>query len=153
MAEGKRFSLDDIIAQEVAKKLSTVATSSGGGVESFGIKDIKDITSLLQELGKLAPKERQQQHQVQYPRGTPAGEPSTINKEQQYVGLPPPPPAPAPQRMAFDVPKLLDNFIEYIPMVITMYGDIPLSQVRELLVKERTMIILAVEKLIEDSQK
>lgn len=149
--EGKRFTLDDIIAEQVKKQVANLATGSsgGGGVENFGIKDISDITKLLSELNKLGSLRATQGVGVQ--KGVPDGESKVINAEVVYPEpqrLPPPP----PQKIRFDIPKLVDNVITYMPLIIMKYGDLKLSEVKEILIKDKADIVKVIEGFVESAQ-
>jgi hypothetical protein len=160
MVVAKRYSLEDIIAEEVAKQTRASAPAAGGGdlFSNFGIKDIGDITKLLKEINALT-QVMQGNRQEDRPRIMKADvvrEGSSVNKERGEVGASVPLLQPATEAqenaktaISLDVPRLVDNFIQYIPMVIATYGDLKLSEVVPVLEENKEQIISALEGLMK----
>ncbi len=140
---GRRFSLDDIIADEVRKQIATkaVGAPSGGGfgLESLGIKNISDITNLIKEINAIA-------QTFQGNKGSGVSKPirymdgSGLNISKDGGSPPGTESLPAPQ---IDISRLVDNFINYMPLFIQTYGDLRLSEVEPLLKEHRDEIITA----------
>lgn len=149
MAEGgRRFSLDDIIAEEVKKAVSKNAVpsgpSGGWGLDSLGIKSLGDITSLLKEINALAQTfSGNRDSGVSKPVRYMDGSGLKISKDD---GSPPGTESlPPPQ---IDISRLVDNFINYMPLFIQTYGDIRLSEVEPLLKEHRDDIIVALQAVL-----
>lgn len=143
MAESpRRLSLDDIIADEVAKQVSKqVSHSDGGsgGIDFLGIKDISDITKLLAEISKIT--------QTMSPKTTTMKEiPDSsvpINKEPSLAA------PPSKDTITIDIPKLVDNVIEHMPLAIQMYGDLKMSEIHTMLVNDKDSVIELVRGMVK----
>ncbi|KQC13096.1 MAG: hypothetical protein APR63_09505 [Desulfuromonas sp. SDB] len=143
MAESpRRLSLDDIIADEVAKQVSKQVSHSdggGGGVDFLGIKDISDITKLLAEISKIT--------QTMSPKTTTMKEiPDSsvpINKEPSLAA------PPSKDTITIDIPKLVDNVIEHMPLAIQMYGDLKMSEIHTMLVNDKDSVIELVRGMVK----
>lgn len=140
MAESpRRLSLDDIIADEVAKQVSKQVSHSGGGVDFLGIKDISDITKLLAEISKIT--------QTMSPKTTTMKEiPDSsvpINKEPSLAT------PPSKDTITIDIPKLVDNVIEHMPLAIQMYGDLKMSEIHTMLVNDKDSVIELVRGMVK----
>ncbi len=144
MAESpRRLSLDDIIADEVAKQVSKQVSHSGGGggggFDFLGIKDISDITKLLAEISKIT--------QTMSPKTTTMKEiPDSsvpINKEPSLAA------PPSKDTITIDIPKLVDNVIEHMPLAIQMYGDLKMSEIHTMLVNDKDSVIELVRGMVK----
>lgn len=151
-ATGRRFTLDDIIAEEVRKQVAGKAVGGAGGghdpwgLGGLGIKNIGDITSLLKEINALAQTFQNRsgppmQKPVRYVQDNTA----RISKDAAPEDNPPALPSPS---SSLDLGRLVDNFIAYMPLFIQTYGDLKLSEVEPMLKEHRDEIITALEAVL-----
>lgn len=145
---GKRFSLDDIIADEVQKAIAAKAIPSNGGgfgLESLGIKNLGDITSLLKEINSLAQTFSGNRNSgVHKPIRQIDGSQVKISKDESA----PNPVIESTPSSPMDIGRLVDNFIQYMPLFIQTYGDLRLSEVEPLLKEHRDEIIVALQAVL-----
>lgn len=148
--DGKRFSLDDIIAEEVKKALASSKPSPSNdswGLGSLGIKNLGDITSLLKEINSLAQTFQGNRNSgVSKPVRYVDGSAMKISKDGD--GNSPGTESSLPPPASLDIGRLVDNFIQYMPLFIQTYGDLRLSEVEPLLKEHRDEIIVALEAVL-----
>jgi hypothetical protein len=153
--EAKRLTLEDIIASEVKRQVGG-SVKTGGGLDSFGIKDIGDITKLLQEVGKIMNMQQGAGGRSEHTR-TGKDDGSSVNKdsERAVVLLAPPTTKETSgtrqerQPPKFDVPKLVSNVETYMPLLILKFGDLRLSEIPALIETHREELIAGIEDMIK----
>jgi len=147
MTDGRRFDLSDIIASEVEKALTgrgligPAAKAAAGG--SF---DFKDIMSFLSEINKLAAlKEktmapvRQDQRAVSETAKAPTGH--ALNKDVEVIS-PVTDNAPISHPMLITAESVYASIVSGLDGVISLYGDIPLSQAKGKMQENKDAIIV-----------
>jgi hypothetical protein len=122
----KAFTLEDLIEYEVSKRLKGKAETGWGEMDFF--KAINSLLKLIKEIQKL---------QAMQP--------------QQPVPQPQPQPQPQEQKQGINldgktIVQMIDNTIN---VILSTYGDIPLSEVKRILHENRE----ALENLIEQQLK
>lgn len=125
----QKYTLEDIIADEVKKQaIRTVVPDSGG----FSLDSLSDITKLLVEVNKLVDKMGNKQ---QSPAPVLRDDSARISKEDP--GDSKPAPAPAGE---VDYDAMVDKILSAFDAIIIGFGDIPLSEARGMIEKEREAV-------------
>lgn len=152
---GKTFSIEDVIADEVKKAVSsqgvtamsavTPAPAPAGG-DLLGGLDIKSITGLLQEVNKLL----QARNSAPAPADcapAPAGLPGvdTTPAFNPVPGAPAPAPAPA----GIEPEKVYDLVLSSIGQIKTAIGDATLSEVAAFMEGNRAVVVALIGQEIE----
>jgi len=148
MTDGRRFDLSDIIASEVEKALTgrgligPAAKAAGGG--SF---DFKDIMTFLSEINKLAAlKEktmapvRQDQRAVAETAKAPTGH--ALNKDVDPPISPVTDNTPVIGPTVITAESVYASIIGGLDGVISLYGDIPLSQAKGKMQENKDAILV-----------
>lgn len=143
----KTFSIEDVIADEVQKAVSsqgvtampavTPAPAPAGG-DLLGGLDIKSITGLLQEVNKLL----QARNSAPAPADcapAPAGLPGVDNTPAFN-------PAPAPAPAGIEPEKVYDLVLSSIGQIKTAIGDATLSEVAAFMEGNRAVVVALISQ-------
>lgn len=157
---GKTFSIEDVIADEVKKAVSSQGATAMSAVtpapapvpaggDLLGGLDIKSITGLLQEVNKLLQARNSAPAPVDC-APAPAGLPGVDNTP----AFNPVPGAPAPADCApapagIEPEKVYDLVLSSIGQIKTAIGDATLSEVAEFMEGNRAVVVALIGQEIE----
>lgn len=143
VVEGRRLSLEDIIdakVQDAVKKAGLgAATRAATGGEAFSIKDVMSFISEINKLAALKQAGVPPAHDARAVAETAKASGSALNKEipatmPRSGEVPRPGPAFSPEAVYESIVGGLDG-------IITMYGDIKLSEAKEKLIENKSAIV------------
>lgn len=147
---GKTFSIEDVIADEVKRAVSshapsaavTVAETAVGG--GLGGLDIKGITGLLKEVNSML-SNRNSSPAVAPVAGTgpaPAGLPGVDNRPAQN-------PRPGPVPAGIEPEKVYTLVISSIDQIKAAIGDAKLSEVAEFMTGNKAVVVALIRQEID----
>lgn len=142
----RKYSLEDIIREEIARSAKErVAPAASGGFD-LNISSLSDITNLLKEINQLVQVMGKMSPQKVEPviQRLPEGDNIRISKE-PLQNLPPEQKAVP----AFDYDAIVDNIISAFDSIITIVGDIPLSEAKKMIAENRDMVKESIRAAIE----
>lgn len=154
---GKTFSIEDVIADEVKKAVSSQAVAAvapvpapapapAGGGDLLGGLDIKSITGLLREVNIM----------MQNKNGAPA--PAPGGGVTAPAGLPgvdatpsfnPAPGAPAPAPAGIEPERVYDLVLSSIDQIKAVIGDATLSEVAGFMTDNKAVVVSLIGQEIE----
>lgn len=148
MTDGRRFTMEDIIKSEVEKALTgrgligpAARAATGSGFE------FKDIMTFLSEVNKLAALRektmapvRQDQRAVAETAKAPTGH--ALNKDVEAPISPVTDNTPVSGPTVITAESVYASIIGGLDGVITLYGDIPLSEAKKKMAENRDAILV-----------